>query len=219
MPPASLGADLETRSQEGLARHPAQRADDLGSDNPELFFQNHHRRPLLLDEIQYAPEILGTLKRFVDRDRSPGQYLIIGSQQWEVMKALSESLAGRAVFVDLDGFSIAETLNAGDSDGWLSAWLDSPEDFDGRRIGRHESERSLYELLWRGSLPEADTLPLDVIPDFFNAYLRTYVDRDVRLLGDVADWHAFSRFVRLSAALTAQEINYMPWNARFPGPE
>jgi predicted AAA+ superfamily ATPase len=64
-----------------------------------------------------------------------------------------------------------------------------------------------FELIWRGCLPEAVSLPLDLVPEFWSGYFRTYVERDVRLLAEVSDWHMFGRFVRLAAALTAQEIN------------
>jgi predicted AAA+ superfamily ATPase len=67
--------------------------------------------------------------------------------------------------------------------------------------------RTLYEHLWRGGLPDATQLDESVIPDFHAAYQRTYVERDVRLVGDVSDWQLFGRFLRLCAALTAQEIN------------
>jgi predicted AAA+ superfamily ATPase len=69
------------------------------------------------------------------------------------------------------------------------------------------STRTVYEQLWRGGLPEADTLPLELLPDFFNGYFRTYIERDARLLMDVGDWQQFGRFVQLAAALTSQEVN------------
>jgi len=86
--------------------------------DPDLFLDNHPA-PLILDEVQYATEVVAALKRRVDRagDR-PGQYLLTGSQQWQVMRVLAESLAGRAVFIDLFGFNVAEFSDAPDA-GWL----------------------------------------------------------------------------------------------------
>ncbi len=75
---------------------------------PELFLDNH-RLPLILDEIQYAPELIPVIKRRVDAIRKNGLFFLTGSQQWGVMKAVSESLAGRALILDLDTFSIFET--------------------------------------------------------------------------------------------------------------
>jgi len=182
---------------------------DVGGarSDPELFLDNHPA-PLILDEIQYAPELLPVLKRKVDRKRVPGQYILTGSQQWGVLKSVAESLAGRAVFLDLHGFSANEADNRPLGPNWLARWLDSPADFPFRRVRRPVHPRTLYEQLWRGWLPEAQFLPLDTVPDFLAAYRRTYIERDVRLLADVGDLQLFGRFFGLAAALTAQEINH-----------
>jgi len=174
---------------------------------PELFL-NNRPPPLVLDEIQYAPELVASIKRRIDKDRSPGQYVLTGSQQWGVIKSMAESLAGRAVFIDLDAFSLAEISGAGLDGSWLESWLDDPEAFLAGKPGKVDLKTTLYEQLWRGGLPEAQFLPLEMIPDFHAAYQRTYIERDVRLLADVSDWQLFGRFVRLAAALTAQEINH-----------
>lgn len=172
--------------------------------DPELFLDNH-RTPLVLDEIQYAPELVACIKRRIDQDRRPGQYIMSGSQQWSVLSSIAESLAGRAVFVDLEGFCLAEI--AGSARSWLAAWLDGPQEFLDSPPRRLSLTRTLYEQLWRGWLPEASALDLDVISDFYAAYQRTYIERDVRLLADISDWQLFGRFLQLTAALTAQEIN------------
>jgi len=175
--------------------------------DPDLFLDNRPA-PLVVDEVQYAPALVAAVKRRVDRDRRPGQYVLTGSQQWGVLKNLSESLAGRAVFLDLEGLSFAEQAGEGRVEKpWLARWLDDPQALV-EGAGRLDFGRPLYEVLWRGSLPEAWFLPLDVVPDFHAAYRRTYVERDVRLLADVSDEQVFGRFLQLMAALTAQEINY-----------
>lgn len=174
---------------------------------PELFFANH-RTPLVLDEVQYAPEIVPALKRRIDRDRRPGQYLLTGSQQWQVLRALSESLAGRVVFLELEGFCLAEIAGSIQGASWLERWLDDPAEFLAAPPVRLGNSRPLYERLWRGFMPEAETLDADVITDFHAAYQQTYVERDARLIGAVDDWQQFGRFYRLAAALTAQEVNH-----------
>ena len=173
---------------------------------PELFLDNRPP-PLILDEIQYAPELIPAIKRRVDRNRSSGSYVLTGSQQWGVLRSVAESLAGRAVFLDLDGLCLAEVTGAVDGRPWMAAWLDSPDSFPLRDVRRLETPRTLYEQLWRGWLPEAQFLALDVLADFHAAYQRTYVERDIRLLAEVSDWQLFGRFIRLLAALTAQEVN------------
>ncbi|MBI5015522.1 MAG: ATP-binding protein [Deltaproteobacteria bacterium] len=175
--------------------------------DPELFLENH-KPPLVLDEIQYAPELLAPLKRRIDRDRTPGRYVLTGSQQWGVLRSVAESLAGRVGFLDLEGFSLLEASGRGTEKPWLHAWLDSPETVLEGGVARAPVRYPLFEALWRGGLPEAQFLPLEVIPDFHMAYQRTYVERDARLLADVGDWQQFGRFMRLAAALTAQEMNH-----------
>ena len=174
--------------------------------DPDLFLKNHPA-PAILDEIQYAPEVVAAIKRYVDRrPDQAGQYLLTGSQQWQVMRSLSESLAGRAAFLDLRGFSLQEIADT--STGWLGRWLDNADDFFewSRQANYHDG--NLPDWLWRGSLPRATEIAAGLIPDFWSGYHRTYVERDARLAGGVDDWQEFGRFVRLMSALTAQEINY-----------
>ena len=184
-------------------------AKDVGNarQDPDLFLDNHPA-PIILDEIQYAPELVSAIKRRVDLNRKPGSYILTGSQQWSVMKSISESLAGRAVFATLEGFSLGEI--SGESGGvtWLGRWLANPDEMMAHPPRCRNPGRTLNEQLWRGWLPEADSLPLDLLPDFHAAYLRTYLERDVRMLAGVEDWQVFGRFVQLAAALTACEVNY-----------
>ncbi|HKI49961.1 MAG TPA: AAA family ATPase, partial [Desulfobacteria bacterium] len=130
--------------------------------DPELFL-NNHPTPLILDEIQYAPELVASIKRRIDLDRAPGQYILTGSQQWGVMKSMSESLAGRAVFLDLYSFCLLEISQSDFTMPWIVRWLDSPEVFLTKRQSRLPEKTTLYEQLWRGFLPETQFLPLDVI--------------------------------------------------------
>ncbi len=174
--------------------------------DPELFL-NNHSLPLMLDEIQYAPELVSAIKRRIDRNRAPGQYIISGSQQWGVLKSIAESLAGRAVFLDLEGFCLAEIAPSSEKKSWLAAWLDNPSSLLKSPPARLNLKTTLYEQLWRGWLPEAQFLPLETVPDFYAAYLRTYIERDARLLADISDWQMFGRFVRLAASLSSQEVN------------
>jgi len=174
--------------------------------DPDLFLKNH-QPPVIFDEIQYAPELVSALKRAVDRAGSlPGQYLLTGSQQWQVLNTLAESLAGRAAFLDLHGFSLQEL--AGKQSGWLAHWLAGHEQFVEWSRNADYFNGSLQGWLWKGSMPGAQSLPDDLMADFWAGYHRTYIERDARLLGEVQDWHEFGRFVGLMTALTAQEINF-----------
>jgi len=185
---------------------PIQDIQNLRRD-PDLFL-NNCTFPVIFDEVQYAPELIPALKRFIDKNKKAGQFLLTGSQQWGVLNTISESLAGRAIIITLDGFSLAEMADVKINKPWLLRWLENPDEFLSQPIHRLPLPYSLYETLWRGSLPEASFLPKDVIADFHASYQRTYIERDIRLLSDVSDLAQFGRFVRLAAALIAQEINY-----------
>lgn len=180
-------------------------------NEPDLFLANR-KPPLILDEIQYVPPLVSAIKRRLDKNRLPGQYLFTGSQQWGVMKLLAESLAGRAAFVDLEGFNLMEVAAVGQKQNpaksWLDLWLRELEKPDIHSFKRLILPVGLYEQLWRGFFPETQFLPQNLIPDFYAAYQRTYVERDIRQLTDVSDLDLFGRFFRLCAALTAQEINF-----------
>jgi predicted AAA+ superfamily ATPase len=184
-------------------------AMDVGNarEDPDLFLDNHPS-PVILDEIQFAPELVAAIKRRVDRSKKPGQYVLTGSQQWSVLKTASESLAGRAVFMDLEGFCLAEIAAATTDDHWLKRYLENPESLAGDAPSRLALSRTVYEQLWLGFLPEVDAMDAEWVPEYHRACLRTYIERDVRLLSDVTDWQQFGRFVALAAALTAQETNH-----------
>lgn len=184
-------------------------AQDIGNarQDPDLFLDNHPA-PLVLDEIQYAPELVAAIKRRVDRQRLPGQYVLTGSQQWAVLRTASESLAGRAVFLELEGFSLAEIAQCSSPDHWLARYLQDPEAFIAQPVTRLSLLRTTYQQLWHGCLPECDSLEREWVGVFLRAYLQTYIERDVRLLSDVSDWQQYGQFVRLVAALTAQEVNH-----------
>ena len=185
-------------------------AIDLESarQEPDLFLRNHPA-PLVLDEIQYAPEVVGAVKRRVDAAQTrPGQYVITGSQQWQVIKSISESLAGRAAFLDLEGFSLQEIAGRADQPGWLERWIETPADLVAAKPLPDDLVRQpLWDWLWRGFLPGVQNLAADLVPEFWTGYQRTYVERDARLAGEVNDWQQFGLFIRLASALTAQEIN------------
>ncbi|MBN1115036.1 MAG: ATP-binding protein [Oligoflexia bacterium] len=172
--------------------------------DPDLFLRNRNT-PVILDEIQYVPGLVSSIKRFLEKNRSNGQFFITGSQQWEVMKNLSESLAGRAVFLDLSGLSYFEIQGSGFENLWLDEWLNN------RQLNNKKNKKprfTLFEQLWRGFLPEAQFIDIDVIPDFFMSYIRTYIDRDIRQIIELNDYALFNRFFKLCAASSANEINY-----------
>ena len=177
---------------------------ELARGDPALFMQRFPG-PVLIDEIQYAPGLLPYIKMAVDQARVPGQFWLTGSQQFHLMRDVSESLAGRIGIVRLLGLSRREQDGA---DVDLGPFLPTPEALAPRLDDAPTLLLpELYERIWRGSYPE---LALDPKLDrdlFFSSYVQTYLQRDVRDLARVGDEMAFLRFVRACAARTAQLLN------------
>lgn len=178
--------------------------------DPDLFLRNNPP-PLILDEVQYAPELVPAIKRAIDRDRRPGQFILTGSQQWAVMRRLAESLAGRAAILELPGFALCEMLGSPDG-GWLNHWLQvavsaKADTLDRAFRGFASAGERPSTRIWRGAFPEVQSLSEDVLPGWFLGYTSTYLQRDVRLLLESRDESQFATFLALCAALTAQEVN------------
>ncbi len=173
---------------------------------PELFFKNHPG-PLVLDEIQYVPQLIPVIKRIVDLEKSPGKFVLTGSQQWGVMKNIAESLAGRAIISNLAGFSLSEICNTQEKKNWIQNIFD-PGGIPAEEQRFFRPPFPLMEHIFRGQLPEAQDLPQDLISDFLESYISTYIERDIRLQADISDLQLFNRFYRLCGALSAREMNY-----------
>lgn len=173
--------------------------------DPDLFLINRPP-PLILDEVQYAPEVISAIKRRIDKDKTPGQYILTGSQQWGVMKQMAESLTGRTIVIQLESFALNEIAKDVPNAPWIEKWLENPK--KPLDIKCLDLPFLPFEQIWRGFLPEAQKLPLNLIPAFHDSYQKTYIERDIRLLADISNLHQFTRFVRLVGAITAQEINY-----------
>jgi uncharacterized protein len=149
---------------------------------PRAFLQRHPP-PVIIDEVQYAPGLFRHLKAEVDAHRTRnGQFLLTGSQKFTLMKNVSESLAGRADIVELETLSLSEIRAALPDTGIETAIV-------------------------RGGFPELYANPdIDLIP-FYNSYLATYLERDVRLLTNVGSLRDFERFVRACALRSANLLN------------
>jgi predicted AAA+ superfamily ATPase len=175
----------------------------LAKSDPALFLQRFPP-PVLIDEIQYAPELLPHIKMRVDQDHIPGAFWLTGSQQFPLMKGVSESLAGRVAVVRLLGLSRAELDGEGAAARPFlpTAAAGVPTD-----SATPLSLRDLYLKIWRGSFP---VVALDPNVDrdlFYGSYVQTYLQRDVRDLARVGDEMAFLRFLRACAARTACLLN------------
>jgi len=181
--------------------------------NPELFLSQFNG-PVILDEIQFVPELLAYIKIKVDASSAKGQYLLTGSQNLGVLSAAAESLAGRVAIIDVGPMilhEIAQTFDmtlAGPSPKhWLEVYLNEPKDLYSLHAGII-STISLPQALWRGGLPGLLEVDDSSIGRYLDGYLRTYIDKDIRQLSEIEDLMQFEDFVALLAAISAQEINY-----------
>lgn len=146
-------------------------------------FLSRHAPPAIIDEVQYAPALFRHLKVAVDENRARhGQFLLTGSQKFALMKNVSESLAGRADVVELETLSYAEIR---------AALPDTPLEY----------------AIVRGGFPELYANPAIDHIAFYNSYLATYLERDVRSLANVGSLRDFERFLRACALRSANVLN------------
>jgi len=176
---------------------------ELARSDPALFLQRF-RPPLLIDEVQYAPQLLPYIKMAADEGHEPGAFWLTGSQSFHLMKGVSESLAGRAAVVQLLGLSTRERSGS----PVAGPFVPTPDEVLRRATATSAlSLQDVYRTIWRGSLP-AIALDEGVDRDaFYGSYVATYLQRDVRDLAHVGDQVAFLRFVRAAAARTGTLVN------------
>ncbi len=172
--------------------------------DPDLFLQTHPT-PLILDEVQFVPELLATLKRVMDESSEYGQYYLTGSQNFSVLKPACESLAGRVAIIELDPLGIFEQHGIALQDTWVNKLIFENYPLNGGQFSLIDTP--LLPSIWRGGFPGTLGFDEQDYPDFFRSYLQTYVERDVRLLANIKDLTQFSSFVALQATLTGHEVN------------
>ena len=159
---------------------------DLAENNPQRFL-SQFPRPVVIDEVQYAPKLFRHLKQVIDNDRGrKGQFILTGSQKFVLMKEVSDSLAGRVALLELEGLCSMElgldldkTLNSNSSEYVLA--------------------RGMFPELWEDQeIPQLD---------YYRGYLSTYIERDVRQILNVSSLRDFDRFMRAAAARNGQLLN------------
>ncbi|MDK9712036.1 ATP-binding protein [Acidaminobacter sp.] len=177
-------------------------ARQLAKEDPLLFLQRYEP-PVIIDEIQYAPELLPYIKIHVDKGKKMGEFWLTGSQMFHMMKGVSESLAGRVGIIPMQGLSISE----------LNKIPNEPFSTDTKRLmNRVGSAKKMnlievYERIYKGSMPALYEREQSV-ERFYASYVDTYIHRDIRDLTQVADEMQFQRFLTACAARTSQMVNY-----------
>ena len=172
----------------------------LAKEDAYLFFQTY-KMPLLIDEIQYAPELFPHIKLLVDKSNQSGQVWMTGSQQFLLMKGVSESLAGRLAVLELMVFSIYEQEEKGElQQPFLPS--STPASILSRKL-----LQETYRIIWKGSFPEITLKDDDIWALFYSSFVKTYIERDVRQLVNVGNELSFYNFLKVVAARTGQELN------------
>lgn len=169
----------------------------LAREDPELFLQQY-QPPLIIDEIQYAPELLPYIKIRADQMRRNGMYFLTGSQMFHMMKNVSESLAGRVGILSMYSLSRAE----------IEGKKSSP--FLPDKIGPSQSDDTItgiFEKIFRGGMPQMIADKDLLAEDYFGAYMQTYLERDIRDFITIKDESKFLKFISCAAARTSQEVN------------
>ena len=189
------GMNYATLDDPILRASAAEESGTFFKDNPP---------PVFLDEIQKAPALFEQIKLLLDREQKKGQFFMCGSQQFKRMKGVSESLAGRIGLVTLLGFSLRESHEI----AFDAPFLPTEEYFSLRRqYTANISYDEIWNTIHRGSMPELRNNPDFNWQMFYGAYVRTYIDRDVRELSEIGDTVKFTRFMVAAAASTGQLLN------------
>ena len=181
--------------------------DDLNERNiaktdPELFLQLY-KPPVLIDEVQYAPELFTYIKIYVDKHRKTGDFWLTGSQAFQLMRGVQESLAGRVAVLSLTSLSQAEIYG-----GNLEPFLVDMENLSARsRERKPASIGEIFNRIYKGSMPAVISGQNKNRQIFYSSYLTTYIERDVRLLSDSIDALKFLRFITAVAARCGQMLN------------
>lgn len=166
-------------------------------------FLSQHKTPIIIDEIQYVPELFSYIKSAIDQKRKPGQWIITGSQQYSLMKHVSDSLAGRVAVMSLLPFSFAEQMRRGRQTYDMESFLHAIK----KQEVVHTHKTDIFSLLLRGSYPEIAINPKINRSIWCNSYITTYLERDIRNLKQVGDLQQFELFIRAIAARTGQILN------------
>ena len=160
--------------------------------------------PVFVDEIQKAPALFEQIKLLLDKSRKKGQFYMCGSQQFKMMKGVSESLAGRIGLLTLLGLSLREMNDT----AFDRPFIPTDDYFSERKEQLKAIEYdNVWETIHRGSMPELYENPDFDWQMFYGAYVRTYIERDVRELSEISDTVKFTRFMVAAAASTGQLLN------------
>lgn len=177
---------------------------DLAQSDPAMFFQTY-QPPILIDEVQKAPELFEQIKIICDESDEKGLIWLTGSQQYNMMKSVRETLAGRIGILELYSLSAREKAGIvfdNDLDFSLSTLQDRQ-----RKIPKNNVV-DVFNHIWEGGMPQVQGVDDELRQEYFSSYIDTYLMRDVVEAGGITDVVRFRKFLVSCAALTAEQVNY-----------
>lgn len=175
----------------------------LAKEDPKLFFMRY-KPPILIDEVQKAPELFPQIKIICDRNDQTGLFWLTGSEQFSMMKNVTETLAGRVGILELYPLSYNE-LNG--------ITFSAPLDFSLESLMAREKQAAPFDLntvfnfIWKGGMPQAQSANKEQHETFYNSYVNTYIMRDVTAEGGVTDFYKFTKFITACAVNVSQQLN------------
>ncbi len=175
----------------------------LARTEPALFLQMHPA-PVLIDEVQYAPELFSYLKIAIDNGAKPGDFWMTGSQAFQLMELAQESLAGRIAILHMSSLSQHEIYG---SDENMPFSLELSALAERKKRGAAANLNEIYRRIWNGSMPGLISGRFTDREVFYSSYLQTYINRDVSDMTERIDKLLFHDFVRAAACRTGQLLN------------
>ena len=175
----------------------------LASKDPALFLQMHSL-PILIDEVQYAPELFSYIKMAIDKGAAPGSFWLTGSQPFKLMELAQESLAGRIAIIHMPSLSQHEIYGNDETEPFS---IDLEKLKKRNKINKPADLNEIYRRIWSGSLPGHISGKYTDRDLFYSSYLQTYIERDVKEIADIDDTMLFSDFIRSAACRAGQMLN------------
>lgn len=175
----------------------------LAKEDPKLFFMRY-KPPIIIDEVQKAPELFSYIKIMCDSSDEKGLFWLIGSEQFSMMKNVTETLAGRIGIMTLYPLSFNEIYNV---------VFSAPIDFSLEALVMREKQAKSFDLntvfdyIWRGGMPQLQNADSEERSIYYSSYIDTYLMRDVALSGGVTDEARFKRFLTACAACVSEQVN------------
>lgn len=167
-------------------------------ENPRIFLDSYPT-PLFIDEVQYAPQLFPYIKMKVDQDKTRGQYWLSGSQLFDLMKNVTESLAGRAGIVKMNSFTYSEIIQNTEKE------IFDPENL---KESKYIDVNEAFERIFNGGMPELYDIPNMDRNDFYYSYINTYIEKDIKKIKNIGNVESFKKFMRDVAIRTGTTLNY-----------